>query len=167
MTTNPPNYQHKQRAPLCLLLYGVGWLVGLVTILTLPELERDVALIAVLLPCSLVFALAPAFHFLIVRDEGERLRIAFGPLPLFKTEISYSDITAVELDRTTLLDGWGIHRSLRGGWVWNIWGRDCVKITRTSGVIRVGTDDPERLAEFLQTRCPQLAKSTVANSQSA
>jgi len=160
-------YQHKQRAPLGLLLYVIGWIAALVTILTLPEMERDVALLAVLLPCSLVFALAPAFHFLMVRDEGERLRVAFGPLPLFKTEIAYREITAVELDRTTLLDGWGIHMSLRGGWVWNIWGRDCVKITRPSGVIRIGTNDPARLAEFLKARCPQLSSSQPTNSQSA
>lgn len=166
--TNPlSTYQHKQRAPLGLLLYVLGWIAALVTILTLPEMERDVALLAVLLPCSLVFALAPAFHFLMVRDEGERLRVAFGPLPLFKTAIAYSDITDVEVDQTTWLDGWGIHMSLRGGWVWNIWGWDCVKITRKSGVIRVGTDDPARLAEFLKSRCPQLAKSQPATSQSA
>ncbi len=162
MKTTQPTYQHKQRAPLCLLLYGLGWFIGVATVLTLPDLERDAALIAVLLPGTLLFALAPAFHFLMVRDEGEQLRVAFGPLPLFKTQIPYSDITSVELDQTTLLDGWGIHMSLRGGWVWNIWGRDCVKITRKSGVIRIGTNDPARLAEFLKTRCPQLA-----NSQSA
>ena len=39
--------------------------------------------------------------------------------------------------------------SLRGGWVWNIWGRDCVVI-RHSGILRVGTDDAHNLAEFLK-----------------
>lgn len=162
MKTTNTTYQHTQRAPLCLLLYATGWVVGTVTILTLPDLPRDAALIAIALPCSLLFALAPAFHYLRINDLGESLRIGFGPLPLFKTEINYSDITDVAVDRTTLLDGWGIHMSLRGGWVWNIWGRDCVKVTRTSGVIRIGTNDPARLAEFLKSRCPQLA-----NSQSA
>lgn len=162
MTTNNSAYQHTQRAPLCLLFYVPGWLVAVVMILTLPDLPRDIGLVAAVLPCSLLFALAPAFHYLRVSGNGEQLHIGFGPLPLFKTKIRYSEITAIELDRTTLLDGWGIHMSLRGGWVWNIWGRDCVKVTRSSGVIRIGTNDPARLAEFLKTRCPQLA-----NSQSA
>ena len=51
-----------------------------------------------------------------------------------------------------LLDGWGIHMSPRGGWVWNIWGRDCVVIHLERGALRVGTDDAENLAAFLKQR---------------
>jgi hypothetical protein len=39
---------------------------------------------------------------------------------------SVCDIGSVEIGRTLHLDGWGIHMSVRGGWVWNLWGRDCV-----------------------------------------
>jgi len=45
---------------------------------------------------------------------------------LFRRTIRYDDIISAEIGRTTILDGWGIHMSLRGGWVWNLWGRDCV-----------------------------------------
>ena len=62
----------------------------------------------------------------------------------------------VETGRTMLLDGWGVHFSLAGGSVWNIWGRDCVVI-RHGGITRVGTDDAENLAAFLRTKIPVAA----------
>ena len=69
--------------------------------------------------------------------------------------ILYRDIEKVEIGRTTILDGWGIHLSLRGGWVWNIWGRDCVVIHRRKGITRIGTDDAENLARFLKRKIGQ------------
>ncbi len=162
MSANRTTYRHTQRAPLCVLLYGLAWISGLVAVLTVPDLPRGAFLVATLLPLTVGCVLGPAFHYLRVQDEGEHLRVGFGPLPLFKTSIPYSEITEVAVDRTTWLDGWGIHMSVRGGWVWNIWGWECVKITRSNRVIRIGTNDPVRLAEFLQTRCPKLT-----NSQSA
>ena len=80
-------------------------------------------------------------------------------MPLFRKDIRYDDITKVEVGRTTLLDGWGIHLSVRGGWVWNIWGRDCVVIHRRRGVVRVGSDDAENLAGFLEGRIAEVESS--------
>ncbi len=65
-------------------------------------------------------------HHLTVEDEGDRLSVNFGPIPLFRRSVKYENIVKVETGRTTILDGWGIHMSLRGGWVWNLWGRNCV-----------------------------------------
>ncbi len=39
--------------------------------------------------------------------------------------------------------------SLRGGWVWNLWGRDCVVLQLRKSILRVGTDDAENLTAFL------------------
>jgi hypothetical protein len=50
------------------------------------------------------------------------LVIRFGPIPLFRRTVRYADIQKVEVGRTLILDGWGIHFSIRGGWVWNLWG---------------------------------------------
>jgi len=52
-----------------------------------------------------------------------------------------------------VLDGWGIHLSLRGGWVWNIQGRDCVVI-RHGGTTWLGTDDVPNLLAFLKAKAP-------------
>lgn len=142
------SYHHIQRSPFFLLHYAVaaGSLVA-------AWFQGGGAVVSYLLMASgVVFVtLAGGFQYLVVKDEGDQLRIAFGPLPLFATSVRYNEITAAELDRTTILEGWGIHKSLRGGWVWNIWGRDCVAIHH-DGITRVGTDDAEKLAAFLRTR---------------
>lgn len=93
-----------------------------------------------------------SFQSLLVADEGDVLLVAFGPLRLPRIRIRYADIERIEVGRTTLLDGWGIHGGLRG-WVWNIWGRDCVILHRSRGrTLLIGTDEPERLAAFLKAR---------------
>ncbi len=141
-----PGYSHTQHAPLCLISYGsalastaLGWMVG----------ETPGLYIAG--SAGLLFAiLATAIHHLTVQDQGEVLAIRFGPVPLFRRSVRYADIKSVDVGRTLILDGWGIHMSIRGGWVWNLWGRDCVVIHfKTGGVLRIGTDDAEALPAFL------------------
>ncbi len=95
---------------------------------------------------------APAFHHLTVVDTGDDLAIRFGPVPLFRRNVRYADISSAEVGRTLLLDGWGIHMSIRGGWLWNLWGRDCVVMRLTNGTLRIGTDDAENLAGILKNR---------------
>ena len=72
---------------------------------------------------------------------------------MFHRTVQYTDIESVEIGRTLLLDGWGIHMSIRGGWVWNLWGRNCVVVhLKIGGVLRNGTDDAENLARFLEEK---------------
>ena len=143
------SYRHTQQAPLCLLLYAVAAMqLMLVLFLPMPDVARAVVAGAGVI----VLTLAAGFHHLAVVDEGDRLAIQFGPLTIFRRTLRYADIESVEVDRTTLLDGWGIHMSPRGGWVWNIAGRDCVLIRCRHSVLRVGTDDAENLSRFLESR---------------
>lgn len=143
------SYRHTQRAPLCLLLYGLA-----LAFMVLPWIVRDEPVIRYLFPPIglLMLVLAASFHHLTVADQGDRLAIQFGPLPLFRRTVRYQDIVSVAVGRTMFLDGWGIHVSLRGGWVWNLWGRDCVVLRLRHGTLRVGTDDAESLARFVATR---------------
>src|ERR1022692_4030331 len=98
-------------------------------------------------------SLAPCFHHLNVVDQRDVLTIRFGPVPLFGRSVKYADIEKVEIGRTLILDGWGIHLSIRGGWVWNLWGRNCVVVHfRSGGVLRIGTDDTQNLARFLEAK---------------
>ncbi len=150
-TETTSGYFHTQKAPLCLILYGsalaclvLGWLVS-------SELAMIIC-VAVAVPIAL---LAPAFHYLTVVDQGEVLAIRFGPLPLFRRTVRYSDIEKVEMGRTTFLEGWGIHYSPRGGWVWNLWGWDCVVVHLKNGILRIGTDDVANLAAFLEEKIAQ------------
>jgi hypothetical protein len=143
------SYQHTQRAPLCLLLYGLS--IGFLA--TAWALRNEKVIFLVFPPTALLMlALAASFHYLTVRDEVDRLLIQFGPLPLFRRRVKYDDIESVAIGKTTFLDGWGIHLSWRGGWVWNLWGRDCVVIRLRKGTLRIGTNDAENLARFLQSK---------------
>jgi hypothetical protein len=148
MNSSGGSYRHTQKGPWSLLLCVLG--------VVIPGVSWSAPLLALRITFFvtgiLMFLLGMSFHHLTVADEGDRLGIRFGPFPLFRKRIDYGDISAVEKGRTTILDGWGIHLSLRGGWVWNIWGRDCVIIHLKRGIIRVGTDDPDGLLAILKDR---------------
>ena len=144
-----PRYSHKQKAPLCLLIYALA-----VLFVALGWFIQDVPPIRwMFLPIGLLmFVLAASIHYLLVVDQGDELAIRFGPIPLLRKTVPYSEIKSVETGRTLLLDGWGIHMTIRGGWVWNLWGRDCVVVHLKKGTFRIGTDDAENLAGFLRQR---------------
>jgi hypothetical protein len=145
-----PEYSHTQKAPLCLLIYALA-----VGFLVVGYFAGDAPPIQWLFPPFglLILALAASFHHLSVEDQGDVLAIRFGPLPLFRRTVKYAVIGSAEVGRTVFLDGLGIHYSVRGGWVWNIWGRDCVVVHfKNGGTLRIGTDDAENLAEFLRRK---------------
>ncbi|HET6247877.1 MAG TPA: hypothetical protein VFE47_09275 [Tepidisphaeraceae bacterium] len=147
---DPNAYHHTQRAPLYLLFYAIAiaFLVVGVALRGRPPFPWMFPVLA-----AVMAVLAGSMHNLTVKDHGERLLIGFGPIPLFRRSVRYRDIASVEAGRTRLLDGWGIHVNLSGGWVWNIWGRDCVVVhLKNGGVLRIGTDDREHLTQFLANR---------------
>jgi hypothetical protein len=141
-------YRHTQPGPLCLLFFATALTSFLLTLL-----PGGVPALRIIFPILglLMLVLGASVQTLTVADEGDRLAVWFGPLPLFQQRIRYDEIRDVEIGRTSLLDGWGIHMS-RGGYVWNIWGRDCVVIRTDRQVLRIGTDDAENLAQFLLWR---------------
>lgn len=142
-------YDHTRKAPLYLILLGVG--IGIL----IGAWLTPIPFVQVILGCGggLMFLLAASFRQLTVRDEGDHLLIQFGPFPLFRRRIRYSEIERVERSRTTVLDGWGIHLSPSGGWTWNLWGFDCVDVSLSRGrKVKIGTDDPEGLEAFLRER---------------
>ena len=146
-------YWHTQKGPWSVLLYALGAIM-----VALAWFLRQEPIVPVILPVAglVMLVLGASFDRLTGANEGDRLAIRFGFLPLFRKHIGYADIQTVDIGRTSLLDGWGVHLSLKGGWVWNIWGWDCVVI-RHGGTTRVGTDDAEKLAAFLRTRIPVTA----------
>jgi hypothetical protein len=142
-------YDHTQSGPLYLLLLivGIGMLVG-----AWLSPEQTIQLILAS-SGGLMLVFAVSFRQLTVSDEHDGLLISFGPLPLFRRRILYANIQSVERSRTTFLEGWGIHLSPGGGWVWNLWGLDCVDVYFKNGRrLRIGTDDPEGLESFLKGR---------------
>lgn len=145
-----PEYSHTQKAPLCLLLYALA-----AVFLAVGYFVQDAPPIPWLFPPIglLLLVSAASIHHLRVEDRGDVLAVRFGPVPLLRRTVRYADIGSVEIGRTLLLDGWGIHMSIRGGWVWNLWGRTCVVVHfKHGGTLRIGTDDAENLTRFLETR---------------
>ena len=142
-------YRHTQGGPWSIFLLAIGIVVGAVA-----WFARHEPIVAVILLTAslLMVSVSLLFHHLTVADEGGRLGVRFGPLPFCGTSVAYADIRAVEPGQTIFLEGWGIHMSPRGGWVWNIWGWDCVVIQHARGTLRVGTDDVAGLAAFLKQR---------------
>ena len=100
--------------------------------------------------------LAFSFLYLNLRDEGDRLEVRFGPIqmPFCHTTILYDEITSFEAARSTLMDGWGLHWNPTHGWIYNIWGYDCVKIMRGEKAVRIGTNDLEGLLALLAQKAP-------------
>ena len=140
------SYRHTQGAPLCFLLYALA----AAEFVLAWTLRHELALVWTFsIAGAVVLLLAASFHHLTVEDQGDSLAIAFGPVPLFRRRVPYESIVEATVDRTTILDGLGIHLSFRGGWVWNIWGRNCVRLQLRRGTLRVGTDDAENLARFV------------------
>ena len=114
-TRTSSTYSHTQSAPLCLFVYGgaIWMLVGAVACR-----NEDLWLPIILAVTGVSMAvLAACFHHLTVTDLGDRLGVAFGPVPLFHRSIRYGDIESVEVGRTLIIESWGIHGSIRGGWV--------------------------------------------------
>lgn len=140
-------YSHTQTGIIrpILLLCVAGTLVG-------AWFAQDKPTSYILLGSAAFLALISlAFGHLTVRDEGDRLAVRFGPLPVFTKAIPYAEITGAERDRLTFLAGWGIHYT-RKGWLWNIGGYDCVRIEMGTKSTLIGTDDPDRLVAFLRRR---------------
>jgi len=141
-------YAHTQKGivqPICLVTAAALVLVAALA-------RRAPGLMpGMLFGAGILAALSFAFAHLRVRDDGDRLRVAFGPLVLFRKSIPYAEITGVEKARSTFWNGWGIHRTGKG-WLWNIGGYDCVWIRMGDKATLIGTDDPDGLAAFLEAR---------------
>jgi hypothetical protein len=146
------HYEHTQKAPLYLVLGFVASAMLVAAIWT-PELWLRLLLLAI---GAMMGLLTLCFRELTVRDAGDSLLVQFGPVPLFRRHVPYDQIESVSRGRTTLLDGWGIHLSPRGGWTWNLWGFDCVDVTlHGNRKLHLGSDDAEALAAFLEKRTGQ------------
>ena len=150
-TPHQPEYDHVQSAPLYLLILVPALVLMAAAVANANDAATALPMVLI---GGLTLLVALSFQHLRVADEGDRLAVRYGPLPVFCKRVSYSTIVAAERDRTSIVDGWGIHWIPGRGWTYNLWGFDCVRLTLANDrTLRIGTDDPEGLAAFLQTRC--------------
>ncbi|MDH4053534.1 MAG: hypothetical protein OEU93_18355 [Rubrivivax sp.] len=86
---------------------------------------------------------------LTVRIRDGALQVRFG-LGWPRKTLPLAGIAAVEVTRTTFLEGWGLHRTRRG-WLYNVSGFDAVLLRLTDGhSMMIGTDEPRRLKTAIE-----------------
>lgn len=142
-------YDHTQHAPLHYLLWAIalGQLVAACFLLDQPFVAGVLGFGA-----AVVALFAACFMYLNVQDEGDRLAIRYGPLPLFRKSLSYDEITEARAGRSTVIDGLGIHFVPGRGWTYNLWGFDCAELKLGEKTMRIGSDDVANLVDFLNSR---------------
>ncbi len=145
------SYDHTQRGTLYLVLLLAG-----ATFLNFAIVFRQwlVAICGV----GLVLVGGGTAH-LRVQDDGDALRVRFGPLSHVGWRIPYGDMASVEVTRTRWYHWCGIP-GWPGDWrVIGLRGFDAVelRLKEPTGLLRfrrylIGTDEPEALAEFVAGR---------------
>jgi hypothetical protein len=64
--------------------------------------------------------------------------------------LALADVASIEITRTSLVEGFGIHWTIWHGWLWNVGGFQAVELhTRSGGRVTLGTDDPEGLYDAI------------------
>lgn len=147
-----PGYRHTQKGWwhwVVVLGLAAVWAVVVLADPHAPGLAAGLAVSA-----ALAALVGGSFAYLRVQDEGDRLGIHYGPLPLFRKHLRYDRLEDVRVARSRWIDGWGIHWVLGRGWTYNLRGFDCVEVRIDGRTIRIGTDEPDCLAAFLRSRMP-------------
>ena len=142
-----PRYRHTQFGMVIVvsLLLGAALAAGVGVL-------AGVTLIAVIGPALMAGFLA-LFYSLAVEIDATHLRFRFG-IGLIRRRIPLAEIVEANPVRNVWIYGWGIHRTPHG-WLYNVSGWEAVEITLTSGQrLRLGTDEPRRLAQVLLTAQP-------------
>ena len=147
-TTTPPIYRHTQPGYVMFGAAAAGLvvclLVGLATGLWLvPGLVALVSLTVLVLMFDLTVE---------VGEEEIELRFGVG---LIRKRVPLRDVVRCDAVRNSFWHGWGIHYVGRG-WLYNVSGFDAVELGLPKDrVIRIGTDQPERLAAAIRARLGQ------------
>lgn len=137
-------YQHTQigYAILSIILGG-----GIVATLPALLLIDDLGALVWIGVAPLMIA-AVLFGSLTVRVTDDTLTWYFGP-GFLRQALPLSSIERVEVVQTSVMDGWGI-RKIRDGWLYTVSGLDAVEVETANGDwVRIGTNEPQRLADVL------------------
>ena len=140
-------YKHKQTGTVILGCIGLAAAMMASFLAMVPPNEWVPKLI--MIGALVLFAIiALCFGSMTVRVSRDELSLAFGP-GLIRKSYLISDITDVSAVRNKWWYGWGV-RFTPHGWLYNVSGLDAVQISMRNGrQYRVGTDQPEKLADAI------------------
>lgn len=133
-------YKHTQTVPIVLVL-AVTTMLGTLSFIRqgLPGLAI-VALLAVLYWFS--------FSRMTIKVSTQSLEYCFGN-HFFRKTIKLEELADYQVTRNHPFQGWGI-RFIGSGWLYNIYGLSAVELRlKDKRVIRLGTDEPEKLIAAL------------------
>lgn len=147
-----PSYSHSQGLWVLWTVLPAALVAIAMTLATAdPAQQQAMIPLFIVLPVLVVALLGR----LRVQLDDHMLEWQFGYLGWPRWRLALADIVSIETTRTGWIDGWGIHYG-RAGWLYNAAGFGAVRIqTRQGRVIRLGTDEPDRLRSFIQARLPR------------
>ena len=149
-------YDHTQRGKLHFIVHATAILVVALVLTNISEEDTNIAVYISAGTTAVLEFFAFTCVTLRVYDDEDCIALRFGPIPLLKKRIPYAEIKSGEPSRSKLVDGWGIHYIRKRGWIYNLWGFECVQLTTIDNrTIRIGTDDSAKLSAFLQTKISQ------------
>ena len=121
------------------------WMAG--TVQAEPRAQLVVAAVA----ASELLVLAGLGRF-VVQVDDRTLRWRFGYLGWPHWQLALADIRAVEVARSSWVEGWGIRRT-KEGMLYNARGSGAVRLTLKDGRrLRLGSDEPDQLAAIIAAR---------------
>jgi len=144
-----PLYEHTQAGwPMRIAFLAAA--AVLMVLAAMPELgQRPAPPLALIAAAAVAAIVGWTWGALTVRIQGGKLYVRFG-IGWPRKTIPLAEIAAVEVTRTTFLEGWGLHRTRRG-WLYNVSGFDAVLLKLASGQsMMVGTDEPRRLKAAIE-----------------
>jgi hypothetical protein len=134
------NYRHTQIGYATIMALGVAIVLTIERMLSTGPAPPMIALLVALLACLLTFTI------LTIEILDGFLSWRFG-LGILSKNVPLSSIVRATQVRTTLLQGWGIHRT-SGGWLYNVSGFEAVEFELKDGKRwQLGTDEPEELVQ--------------------
>jgi hypothetical protein len=133
----------------------IGTVLGLVlATLVIASLSKSTMLAAPWLIAAVYAVLGAGyvlFYRLTVTVDAERVLAVFG-VGLLRKEVALEDIRRVDVARTRVWWGFGIHWT-QAGWLYNVGGRWVVRLELVRDrPVMIGTDEPEVLAAAIDAR---------------
>ncbi len=142
----PVFYQHKQQGLVILAALGLG---AALCLLSVPTVNTLIARLMLLVGAAILGISALLFSSLTIELSDRSLSWRFGAgWP--RKQVAAAEITNVVVTGTSVLDGWGVHRTRRG-WLYNVSGFGAVQVTLRSGkTFLLGSDEPEQLCSAVK-----------------
>ena len=145
-----PNYRHTQSGTVVVAALGVGVVLTIAVLLSVPGSGVRVATgvtLAILLLCAVLF------YSLTVEVTADEVVVSFGP-GVIRRRFLLQDVRGARKVRNPWYYGWGI-RFTPQGWLFNVSGLDAVELEFDGDRrVRIGTDDPEGLSTAIRPDPP-------------